>query len=456
MTEGVSHGELVMRNSDGPDLRNKLKCKSHQNLHCSNLTRKVNFVIFVVSGLSVLNAMDSGDEADDGYNKMIATMFSCPFLSFKDDKPVLVVTHGDLLSLSDRARVRVYLGELLGISPKKQIFDIPEDCDPATDLTIIDLLRYSLEHADKNFPAKGRFLGKMWKVRQPGSLIMVLILGIAIISALVHNAYVCNGHKLHIPQKDAPIGRNAKNAPKADCPGLGTVYAPKADAVHVSQTDALTGRNADNFPAQADNPSSMNTKHEGRTKSSHLLQQETTVYPTTTAVPTKDAPTGRNADNFPQAGNPSNMNTKHETRTSSRLLQKETTVYPGTADVPTKDALTGRNADNFPVAGKPSGMNTKHECRTKSSRLLQKETTVNPSTTDVPTNDAPNGGNADTFPQAGNPSGMNTKHERKTKSSRLTRKETRVYPSIPSTFLEITDPLDWGKMRHLWLGQEYV
>lgn len=42
-----------------------------------------------------------------------------------DDKPVVVVTHGDLLSLSDRVRIRFYLGELLCIPPAQQIFDIP-------------------------------------------------------------------------------------------------------------------------------------------------------------------------------------------------------------------------------------------------------------------------------------------------------------------------------------------
>lgn len=46
-------------------------------------------------------------------------------LLFSDDKPAVVITHGDLLSLADRARVRVHLGELLGIPPAKQIFDIP-------------------------------------------------------------------------------------------------------------------------------------------------------------------------------------------------------------------------------------------------------------------------------------------------------------------------------------------
>lgn len=49
-----------------------------------------------------------------------------------DDKPLVAITHGDLLSRFDRARIRVHLGELLGIPPTKQIFDIPGDpliCD---------------------------------------------------------------------------------------------------------------------------------------------------------------------------------------------------------------------------------------------------------------------------------------------------------------------------------------
>lgn len=42
-----------------------------------------------------------------------------------DDKPAVVITHGDLLSHDERACVRLYLGELLGIPPTTQIFDIP-------------------------------------------------------------------------------------------------------------------------------------------------------------------------------------------------------------------------------------------------------------------------------------------------------------------------------------------
>lgn len=53
--------------------------------------------------------------------------FNLHILTISDEKPIVVLTHGDLLSLSDRTRIRMHLGQLLGIHPKKQIFDIPGD-----------------------------------------------------------------------------------------------------------------------------------------------------------------------------------------------------------------------------------------------------------------------------------------------------------------------------------------
>lgn len=50
---------------------------------------------------------------------------TCYFCFISDDKPAIVVTHGDLMPLSDRVRVCAYLGELLGVPPTGQIFDIP-------------------------------------------------------------------------------------------------------------------------------------------------------------------------------------------------------------------------------------------------------------------------------------------------------------------------------------------
>ncbi|KAJ4832143.1 hypothetical protein Tsubulata_048235 [Turnera subulata] len=152
--KGVCHGKLITRPSDSSRLKAKMRCKARESGPQSKCTRMVNFVIFVVNGLAVLNSMDIDKDEGTSYTWGIAETFNSPYLSFKDDKPVVVVTHGDLLSLADRARVRLHLGELLGVSPLKQIFDIPESDDPATELTIVDMLRYSLEHADKNLPHK--------------------------------------------------------------------------------------------------------------------------------------------------------------------------------------------------------------------------------------------------------------------------------------------------------------
>ncbi|KAG8371709.1 hypothetical protein BUALT_Bualt13G0116400 [Buddleja alternifolia] len=153
MTKGVRHGELVRRQSDSEELKARLRCKARWS--CSpGWVRPVNFVIFVVNGLSVLESMDGGDETKNWYLQLIATTFNNPLLSFKDDKPVVVVTHGDLLSLSERVRIRVYLGELLGVPPTRQIYDIPENDDAATTLTIINMLNYCLERADRNLPGQ--------------------------------------------------------------------------------------------------------------------------------------------------------------------------------------------------------------------------------------------------------------------------------------------------------------
>ncbi|KAK9733961.1 hypothetical protein RND81_04G103900 [Saponaria officinalis] len=154
MMKGVRHGELVVRDSDNPRLRMSLKCKAQQSGTPSSQIRKINYVIFVVNGLSVLRSMNSPKEEAKRFMEMVTKTFNCPYLSFKDDKPVIVVTHGDLLSLGDRARVRVYLGEKLGVPPAKQIFDIPDNSDPLTELTIVDMIRYSLEHADKHMPCR--------------------------------------------------------------------------------------------------------------------------------------------------------------------------------------------------------------------------------------------------------------------------------------------------------------
>ncbi|XP_061342392.1 uncharacterized protein LOC133288608 isoform X2 [Gastrolobium bilobum] len=215
MTKGVRHGELVVRKTDNQRLRKSLKYKAHKKGFFSSKSRKVNYVIYVVNGLSVLKAMENTGALETQYTETIVSTFNSPFLSFKDDKPVLVFTHGDLLSLSDRARVRAHLGLLLGIPPTKQIFDIPECDDLVTESAIIEMLRYSLEHADRNFPQKNKVMDKVHKISL--SLCMILlILGIGVVIALAQNKFI---HQCHAPQQQAPSKKVHATRPKLKVPG---------------------------------------------------------------------------------------------------------------------------------------------------------------------------------------------------------------------------------------------
>ncbi|XP_039142779.1 uncharacterized protein LOC120280108 [Dioscorea cayenensis subsp. rotundata] len=176
MTHGVSHGEMVLRDSDDASTRKRMKTTAARFGVCQS--RSVNFVIFVANALSVLKSMDENGRE---YLNLLIETFNHPFLSFRDSKPVVVVTHGDGLSLASRARVSAYLGEVLGIPPTKQIFDIPDTGDSVSELAMMDMLRYSLEHADRNLPLKFKTLvsleGKKmleWTVSRSQTIVDIL------------------------------------------------------------------------------------------------------------------------------------------------------------------------------------------------------------------------------------------------------------------------------------------
>jgi hypothetical protein len=61
-----------------------LKCKGGKKGFFSSKRRKVNFVICVVNGLSVLNAMENArGDLEARYIEAIVSTFNCPYLSFK-------------------------------------------------------------------------------------------------------------------------------------------------------------------------------------------------------------------------------------------------------------------------------------------------------------------------------------------------------------------------------------
>lgn len=198
MTKGVQHGELVVRDSDSSSLKTMMKYKARRSGFRYSETRTVNFVIFVVNGLSILRSME-GDNVANLYSETVATTFNYPFLSFRDDKPVVVMTHGDLLSQSDRVRVRFFLGELLGIPPTTQIFDIPENHNQVTELEVVGMLRYCLQHADRNLRGKVVTPHKVLPVYVSTCLLVLVALGIGMIAVYFSRYYTHHSRKHRAP-----------------------------------------------------------------------------------------------------------------------------------------------------------------------------------------------------------------------------------------------------------------
>lgn len=60
-----------------------MKHKGYKKGFFSSKSRKVNFVIYVVNGLSVLNEMENTGALETEYIETIVSTFNCPFLSFK-------------------------------------------------------------------------------------------------------------------------------------------------------------------------------------------------------------------------------------------------------------------------------------------------------------------------------------------------------------------------------------
>lgn len=73
--------QYVDRDSDSAIARKNMKIKARHALHCGSEKRMVNFVIFVVDGVSVQKSMTNEDSSQ--YTRLITESFNCPYLSFK-------------------------------------------------------------------------------------------------------------------------------------------------------------------------------------------------------------------------------------------------------------------------------------------------------------------------------------------------------------------------------------
>lgn len=170
MQDGVRHGQMDVRPSDSSGTKELIEKRGRHGDHLCSKKKNVNSVIFVIDAVSVFKMKENGDMSK---RAKLVQLYKNPYLTFKDDRPVVVMTHGDKLSHEDRISTHIFLGEILGIPPLEQIFDISGtttsnvtdiEANTGKDSTILNMLTFALDCADRNLPYRKSSVGSLKEV----------------------------------------------------------------------------------------------------------------------------------------------------------------------------------------------------------------------------------------------------------------------------------------------------
>ncbi|KAJ4954874.1 hypothetical protein NE237_011657 [Protea cynaroides] len=119
-------------------------------------TRTVNCVIVVINIAEVYQALMNGDSKPLEATK---ELFSCPAIRKCNENPVLIMTHGDMMSTEERMEGRIKICEYLGVSETNGVYDIvclsehgilANGSDPVTAYALTEAVYRALMVSDRN------------------------------------------------------------------------------------------------------------------------------------------------------------------------------------------------------------------------------------------------------------------------------------------------------------------
>ncbi|KAB1203247.1 hypothetical protein CJ030_MR8G022912 [Morella rubra] len=162
MIDGVHHNQLCLRPGDDALTEDDI-----QNITFGSSTkfvkRRVNYVMVVADMAEIYKASKAGDLKP---LEAIRELFSCPVLRKSNENPLLILTHGDMLSTEERIEGRLKICEWLGISETTGVYDIvcltqygylSEESDPVAAYALSEAIYRALLISDRGHSPKKDF-----------------------------------------------------------------------------------------------------------------------------------------------------------------------------------------------------------------------------------------------------------------------------------------------------------
>ncbi|XP_031288138.1 uncharacterized protein LOC116146824 [Pistacia vera] len=158
MGEGVHHNQLCLRSVDYSSTRNDVDA-DYVRSSSKFVQRRVNCAMVVVHMAEIYKALKASDSKPLEATRQL---FCTPELRKCNENPILILTHGDMLSTEERIDARLKICECLGISETSGVYDIvclteygfpAEECDPVSAYAVTEAVYRALLISDRgHFP----------------------------------------------------------------------------------------------------------------------------------------------------------------------------------------------------------------------------------------------------------------------------------------------------------------
>ncbi|XVE73386.1 hypothetical protein DITRI_Ditri11bG0113900 [Diplodiscus trichospermus] len=163
MSEGIHHNQLCLRYGDCTSMTDDVENVVMRS-HSKFVQRRVNCVMVVANMAEIYKALKAGDVKPLDATRQL---FCSPALRKSNENPLLILTHGDLLSTEERIDGRLKICERLGISERNGVYDIVclteygflvEESDPVSAYALTEAVYRALLISDRGHSPKRKFL----------------------------------------------------------------------------------------------------------------------------------------------------------------------------------------------------------------------------------------------------------------------------------------------------------